>query len=139
MNNNKVDVKFIFDITDKVLWNTFKKNEIGDVLLPFVVIRRLDCMLVPVNEKIRKAYLDFKDKVNEDKLDPILRKAAGGLQFYNVSRHTLEALKENPKTIEIDFNNYMNGFNQEVRDIIDNFQLDKVIARLVKCGCGGQS
>jgi len=132
MSNNKVDVKFIFDITDKVLWNTFKKNEIGDVLLPFVVIRRLDCMLEPVNEKIRKAYQDFKDKVNEDKLDPILRKAAGGLQFYNVSRHTLEALKENPKTIEIDFNNYMNGFNQEVRDIIDNFQLEKVIARLVK-------
>jgi type I restriction enzyme M protein len=41
-------------------------------------------------------------------------------------------LKENPKTVEIDFNNYLNGFNKEVRDIIDNFQFDKVIARLVK-------
>ena len=132
MSNNKVDVKFIFDITDRVLRDTFRKNEIGDVLLPFVVIRRLDCILAPVNEKVRKAYQDFKDKVNEDRLDPILRKAAGGLQFYNTSKHTLEALKENSKTIEIDFNNYMNGFNPEVRDIIDNFQLDKVLARLVK-------
>lgn len=131
-NNNKVDVSFIFQITDKVLWNVFKKNEIGDVLLPFVVIRRLDCILDPVNTKVRSAYENFKQKVNEDKLDPILRKAAGGLQFYNTSKHTLESLKENPKTIEIDFNNYLNGFNKEVRDIIDNFQFDKVIARLVK-------
>ena len=132
MANNKVDVSFIFQITDRVLWNVFKKNEIGDVLLPFVVIRRLDCILDPVNLKVRAAYENFKEKVSEDKLDPILRKAAGGLQFYNTSKHTLESLKENPKTVEIDFNNYLNGFNKEVRDIIDNFQFDKVIARLVK-------
>lgn len=129
---NKPDVAFIFQITDKVLWNVFKKNEIGDVLLPFVVIRRLDCILEPVNTKVREAYNNFKDKVSEEKLNPILRKSAGGLQFYNTSKHTLETLKENPKTIEIDFNNYLNGFNAEVRDIIDNFQFDKVIARLVK-------
>ena len=132
MSNNKVDVSFIFQITDKVLWNTFKKNEIGDVLLPFVVIRRLDCILEDVNQKVRDAYNSFKDKVSEEKLDPILRKAAGGLQFYNTSKHTLDGLKENPRTIEIDFNNYLNGFNKEVKDIIENFQFDKVIARLVK-------
>lgn len=132
MSNNKIDVGFIFQITDKVLWNTFKKNEIGDVLLPFVVIRRLDCILDPVNQKVRDAYNSFKDKVSEEKLDPILRKAAGGLQFYNTSKHTLDGLKENPRTIEIDFNNYLNGFNKEVKDIIENFQFDKVIARLVK-------
>ncbi|MBK8711375.1 MAG: N-6 DNA methylase [Niastella sp.] len=138
MSNNKPDVKFIFEITDKVLWNTFRKNEIGDVLLPFVVIRRLDCILEPVNAKVRAAYENFKDKVGEDKLEPILRKATihpslpKGVQFYNTSRHTLESLKENPKTVEMDFNNYLNGFNAEVKDIIDNFQFDKVVARLVK-------
>src|SRR5687768_15482479 len=121
MSSRKVDVSFIFQITDRVLWNTFKKNEIGDVLLPFVVIRRLDCLLEPYNNKVREAYNKFKDKVTEEKLDPILRKAAGGSQFYNTSKHTLESLKENTKTIEIDFNNYLNGFNREVRDIIENF------------------
>ena len=130
--SNKVDVSFIFQITDKVLWNVFKKNEIGDVLLPFVVIRRLDCILDPVNAKVRDAYNSFKEKVNEDKLDPILRKAAGGLQFYNTSKHTLESLKENTKTIEIDFNNYLNGFNKEVRNILEYFQFEKVIGRLIK-------
>lgn len=131
-SNKKVDVSFIFQITDKVLWNVFKKNEIGEVLLPFVVLRRLDCILKPVNHKVRDSYNNFKDKVNEDKLAPILRKAAGGLDFFNISKHTLESLKEAPKTIEIDFNNYLNGFNAEVRDILENFQFDKVIARLVK-------
>lgn len=94
-----------------------------------LVIRRLDCILDPVNIKVREAYNNFKDKVSEEKLDPILRKAAGGLQFYNTSRHTLKSLRENPKTLEIDFDNFINGFNREVRDIIDNFQFDKVTGR----------
>lgn len=132
MTDKKADVSFIFEITNKVLWNTFKKNEIGDVLLPFVVLRRLDCILEPVNAKVREAHAKFKDKVSEDKLAPILRKAAGGLQFYNISKHTLASLLENPRTIDIDFNNYLNGFNQEVRDILENFQFTKVVARLLK-------
>ncbi len=133
-NDRRADVKFIFEITDKVLWNVFRKNEIGDVLLPFVVIRRLDCFLTDVNEKVRKAYNDFKDKVSDDKLEPILRKAADGLQFYNTSKHTLESLKENTKTIEIDFNNYIYGFNKGVTDILENFQFEKIVGRLVKNG-----
>ncbi|MGQ1890680.1 type I restriction-modification system subunit M [Thermophagus sp. OGC60D27] len=131
-NNSKVEVGFIWQITNDVLWNAFKKNEIGDVLLPFVVIRRLDCILEAVNEKVRKAYNDFHDKVAEDKLDPILRKAAGGLKFYNTSKHTLISLKDDPQNIEINFNNYLNGFNPDVREILDHFQFDKIVARLIK-------
>lgn len=130
--NQKPDVGFIWQITDDVLRDAFKKNEIGDVLLPFVVIRRLDCMLENVNEKVRKSYNDFKEKVSEDKLDPILKKASGGLTYYNTSKHTLNSLKDEPQYIEINFNNYLNGFNPEVRDILESFQFDKIIARLVK-------
>lgn len=130
--NQKPEVGFIWQITDDVLRDAFKKNEIGDVLLPFVVIRRLDCMLAEVNESVRKSYNDFRDKVSEDKLDPILKKAAGGLTYYNTSKHTLSSLKDEPQYIEINFNNYLNGFNPEVRDILESFQFDKIIARLVK-------
>lgn len=132
MTNQKVDVGFIWRITDDVLRDAFKKNEIGDVLLPFVVIRRLDCMLEAVNKNVREAYNKFHDKVSEDKLDPILKKAANGLTYYNTSKHTLHSLKDEPQYIEINFNNYINGFNPEVRDILESFQFDKVIARLVK-------
>ena len=131
-NNTKVEVGFIWQVTDIVLRDAFKKNEIGDVVLPFVVIRRLDCILDGLNENVRTTYHNFKDKVAEDKLDPILRKAAGGLKFYNVSNHTLHSLKDDARNIEINFNNYLNGFNQEVRDILDNFQFDKIVARLIK-------
>lgn len=132
MSIQRPDISFIFNITDKVLWNVFKKNEIGDVLLPFVVLRRLDCILKDKNENIRTAYENFKGKVADDKLAPILRKAAGGLNFYNTSRHTLDSLKESTKTIDIDFHNYLNGFNAIVIEILDNFQFEKVIARLQK-------
>ena len=130
--NTKVEVGFIWKITDDVLRDAFRKNEIGDVILPFVVIRRLDCILESVNEEVRAAYINFYEKVGEDRLDPILKKASGGLKFYNTSKHTLISLKDDPRNIEINFNNYRNGFNPEVRDILDNFQFDKVISRLIK-------
>ncbi len=132
MNDSKPVIDFIFRITNEVLWNTFKKSEIGDVMLPFVVLRRMDCRLADKKENVRNTYLNFKDKVNPDKLDPILRKAAGGLQFYNTSKYDLKGLTQEPQNIEINFSNYLNGFNVDVRDIMEYFQLDKIIARLVK-------
>jgi type I restriction enzyme M protein len=131
-NNNKVDVGFIWQITDDVLRDAFKKNEIGDVLLPFVVIRRLDCMLENVNQNVRDTYIKFYEKLNEDKLVPVLRKAAGDLKYYNTSKHTLHSLKDEPQYIEINFNSYLNGFNPEVREILENFQFEKIVSRLVK-------
>ena len=130
--NNDVEVGFIWQITDDVLRDTFRKNEIGDVVLPFVVLRRLDCILEPVNQKVREAFTRFQDKLSEEKLIPVLRKAAGGLKFYNTSKHTLHSLKDEPQYIEINFNNYLNGFNPEVREILESFQFGKIIARLSK-------
>lgn len=132
MSNNRVEVGFIWQITDDVLRDAFKKNEIGDVVLPFVVLRRLDCILETVNETVRATYNTYKTKIAEDKLDPILRKSAGGLKFYNVSKHNLNSLRDDARNIEINFNNYLNGFNQEVRDILENFQFDKIVSRLIK-------
>lgn len=131
-NNKKVEVGFIWQITDDVLRDAFKKNEIGDVVLPFVVLRRLDCILEPVNSKVRNAYTKFKDKISDDKLVPVLRKSAGNLKFYNTSKHTLHSLKDEPQYIEINFNNYLNGFNPEVQEILESFQFDKIVARLTK-------
>ena len=131
-SNTKVEVGFIWQITNDVLWNAFKKNEVGDIILPFVVLRRLDCILEPVNDKVRDAYNRFKDKLSDEKLIPILRKSAGNLKFYNTSKHTLNSLKDEPQYIEINFNNYLNGFNPEVREILESFQFDKIVSRLVK-------
>lgn len=133
-NNKKPDVGFVWKLTDDILRDTFKKNEIGEVILPFVVIRRLDCILKPYNEAVRKAYAQFRDKMNEQNLDKVLCQAAGRRKFYNVSKHTLVSLLDDARNIEINFKNYLNGFNKEVRDIITNFQFDKVVAKLVRNG-----
>lgn len=133
-NNKKPDVSFVWKITDDVLRDTFKKNEIGDVILPFVVIRRIDCILKPYNETVRKNYEQFKDKIADQNLEKVLFKAAGGKKFYNTSKHTLITLLDDARNCEINFKNYLNGFNKEVRDILTNFQFDKVIAKLIRNG-----
>jgi len=133
-NNKKPDVSFVWKITDDVLRDTFKKNEIGDVILPFVVIRRIDCILKPYNETVRKNYEQFKDKIADQNLEKVLFKAAGGKKFYNTSKHTLVTLLDDARNCEINFKNYLNGFNKEVQDILTNFQFDKVIAKLIRNG-----
>lgn len=133
-NNKKPDVSFVWKITDDVLRDTFKKNEIGDVILPFVVIRRIDCILKPYNETVRKNYEQFKDKIADQNLEKVLFKATGGKKFYNTSKHSLSTLLDDARNCEINFKNYLNGFNKEVRDILTNFQFDKVIAKLIRNG-----
>ena len=129
-NIHRPNVGFVWNITDVVLRDTFKKSEIGDVLLPFVVLRRIDCILEPYNKKVREQYEKFKDKISLEKLDPLLRKTAGALKFYNTSRHTLLSLHDDAKNISVNFDNYLDGFNSEVQRIFDCFQFDKVVARL---------
>ena len=129
-NIHRPDVGFVWNITDVVLRDTFKKSEIGEVILPFVVLRRMDCILEPYNKNVREQYEKFKDKIALDKLDPLLRKTAGDLKFYNTSKHTLLSLLDDAKNISVNFTNYMAGFNSEVRTIFECFQFDKVVARL---------
>ena len=132
--NKRPDVSFVWAITDNVLRDTFKKNEVGDVILPFIVIRRMDCILKPHNEMVRETYQKFAKRLDVGQLEPVLRRATGGLKFYNVSNFTLSSLLDDARNIELNFRNYINGFNDEVRDILNNYQFDKVVARLIRNG-----
>lgn len=133
MSDQRPNIDFLYRITNDVLWNTFKKNEIGDVMLPFVVLRRLDCILEPQKAAVRAAFEQFEDKVAPDKLGPILEKAAGQ-KFWNSSAYDLRKLAEDSGNVELNFRHYVNGFSFNVQDILENYQLDKVVARLVKNG-----
>lgn len=132
--NNKPDVGFVWRITDDVLRNTFKKNEIGDVLLPFVALRRIDCVLKPVNEKVRETYKQFVDKLTPERLEPVLLAATDGKKFYNISKYTFDTLLDDARNIAINFNTYINGFNNEIKDILGNFQFQTTVARLNRNG-----
>ncbi len=132
------DVSFVWNLLDVVLHFTFRHNELGKVILPFVVLRRIDCCLEPVNEKVRETYAKFKDALPPDKLELVLRKATAQngkmLPYYNTSKFSFSELLQDPINIDLNFRNYLNGFNQEVREILMNFQIEAVTARIIRAG-----
>ena len=98
---------------------------------PFLVLRRLDCILDEDGrkEKAIETYNQFKYQVSESALPPIIQRATN-TSFYNTSQYDLSRLKADPNNIYLNFENYIGGFSQDVRDIIENFNLDRFIERL---------
>ena len=131
-NNFTDKANFIWQVADDILRGAFKAHEYGDVILPFVVLRRLDLVLEPHKDAVIEQFEQFKDVLNDEQIVPVLRKAAGDKNFYNHSFYDLGKLAQDAGNIELNFNNYLNGYSANVREIIENFQLDKIIAKLVK-------
>jgi type I restriction enzyme M protein len=129
MSNHQELSNFIWGICDDVLRGLFKPHEYGDVVLPFVVLRRLDCVLEPQKDKVYDLYNQYKDKVKDP--TPIILDRIG-TTFFNTSKYDLRRLKQDTKNISLNFNNYLNGFNDSVKEILENFQLEKPIEKLRK-------
>lgn len=122
---------FIWGIADDVLRGLFKQHEYGDVILPFVTLRRLDCVLEPQKDEVVRMYADLKDRVNDP--SPIIFSKTG-LNFYNRSNYDLQRLKGAPNQLRVNFPYYLNGYSQNVSDILENFQLEKPVEKLIKNG-----
>ncbi len=120
---------FIWNIADDVLRGLFKNHEYGDVILPFVVLRRLDCVLEPNKDKVYELHQQYKDQIDDP--TPIILGNIG-TTFFNVSKYDLSRLKSDAKNIKLNLSNYLNGYSQNVLDIIEHFQLDKPIEKLTK-------
>jgi type I restriction enzyme M protein len=117
----------IWGIADDVLRGTFKPNEYGRIILPFVVLRRLDCVLEQDKKQAIEIYTSLKDSI--DNPEPaVLNKLK--LNFYNISNYDLEKLKSDPTNIKQNFENYIQGYSENVRDIIKNFNLQPLIDKL---------
>ena len=131
MANYQELANLVWNVADDVLRGLFKPHEYGDITLPFLVLRRLDCLLDEDGrkEKAINTYNQFSGKVPEDTLPPIILRETN-TSFYNTSQYDLSRLKADPNNIRLNFENYLNGFSQDVRDIIENFNLDGFIERL---------
>ena len=131
MANYQELANLVWNVADDVLRGLFKPHEYGDITLPFLVLRRLDCILDEDDRKDKaiQTYKQFKDHVPEEALPPIILKEINA-SFYNTSQYDLSRLTEDPTNIHLNFENYLNGFSQDVRDIIENFNLDRFIERL---------
>ncbi|MEI7677499.1 MAG: class I SAM-dependent DNA methyltransferase, partial [Bacteroidales bacterium] len=115
-------INFIWTVADDVLINKFLENQYQDVILPMTVLRRLDLALEPTKEKVLKTHEEFKSRI--DNLSGLLtsEQHGTGLAFYNTSPFTMKMLLDDPKNIDSNFLNYLNGFSENVQDIISKFK-----------------
>lgn len=126
VNHSEIS-SFIWNICDDVLRGLFRPHEYGDIILPFIVLRRLDCVLEPHKDSVIIMYNEYKSQV-EDPSPIILGRI--NTTFFNHSPYDLNRLKQDPQNISMNFNSYLNGYSDNVVEIIDNFQLDKPVEKL---------
>ena len=127
MSNHNEISSFIWNVCDDVLRGLFKQHEYGDVILPFVVLRRLDCVLEGKKDDIIKVHQEYKDKF--DDTSKIIHSKLN-LKFSNYSRYDLRRLKDEPNKLSENFYDYLSSFSTNVQDIIKNFGLQKHIDKL---------
>jgi type I restriction enzyme M protein len=118
----------IWSVAD-LLRGDFKQSEYGRVILPFTVLRRLDCVLAPSKSKV----LAEKKKREAAGLDPdpFLRRVSD-VKFYNVSALDLPTLMGDQDHIEPNLTSYVQGFSPEVREIFERFDFATQVSRLAK-------
>lgn len=123
---------FVWSIAE-ILRGDFKQSEYGKVILPFVVLRRLDCILESSKDAVLKANGNLPDGVDEATRDMILFGAVGGnVKVYNLSRFTFDKLRgQDPRQLHDNLVDYITKFSGNVRDIfLDKFLFTDQLKRL---------
>ncbi|WP_022684170.1 type I restriction-modification system subunit M [Sphingobium bisphenolivorans] len=119
---------FIWSVAD-LLRGDYKPSDYGSVILPFTVLRRLDCVLEETKTDVLAEYqLRSKAGLNPE---PFLRRKAG-VSFYNTSPMDLQKLLGDPDNIAANLTSYLQGFSPEVRDIFEKFEFHNQIDKLAR-------
>ncbi len=119
----------IWGICDDVLRDDFKRHEYGDIILPFLVLRRLDCVQEEHKDEVVRLYGELKDKF-DDPSNIIHTKLK--INFSNHSRYDLRRLVNEPSKLNENLLEYLRSFSPNIQDIIVNFKLDSWIEELEK-------
>ncbi len=126
--NVQKQANLIWNVAD-ILRGLYKPHEYGKVILPMTVIKRLHDTLLKTREEV------LKTAENTQSMNDVMRerflKDASGYSFYNTSLYTFETLLADPANIESNFRAYLNGFSENMQDILDNFKFDVEITTMV--------
>ena len=120
----------IWSIADKLV-GVYKPHEYGDVILPLTVLKRFDSVLAETKNKVLEMAKKYPETFAQR--DFILKETAGQ-KFYNTSKYDFKRLLDDPDNIEENFYNYINGYSDEVKDIIKNFDLNRQIKKMASNG-----
>ena len=111
-------VSLIWNIADDVLRDVFLRGQYRDVILPMIVLRRLDALLEPTKDEVEAS-------IKEDGIDPDILRDITGLPYYNTSKWTLSRLKAQATNSEAillsNFNEYLRGYSDNIKDILQKF------------------
>lgn len=123
---------FLWNIANDVLVHAFEKGKYKDIIMPMLVLRRIDVLLEPTKGKVleRKEQLDKFGVTNQDQTLCM----TSGFPFYNTSKFTLKSLtnETDPQRLKLNFIDYINGYSNDVLEIIEKFHLRQQIDNLTE-------
>lgn len=132
-SHNKL-VSFIWSIADDCLRDVYVRGKYRDVILPMVVLRRLDALLEPTKEAVLDELVFQRDEAGFTEWDENGLKQASGYVFYNTSKWTLQKLHNtatnSQQLLQANFEDYLGGFSPNVKEIIDKFKLKSQIKHM---------
>ena len=117
----------IWSIAD-LLRGDYKQSEYQKVILPLVVLRRLDCVLEPTKSAVLARLAALQGKIAN--VGPILESITGLPDVYNTSRLTLRAILADPAQVAGNLRAWIAAFDPETRDVIDKFDFVAQVGRL---------
>ena len=125
-SHNKL-VSFIWSIADDCLRDVYVRGKYRDVILPMIVLRRLDALLEPTKDAVLEELAFQRDEAGFTEWDEVGLREASGYVFYNTSTYTLQKLKDtatnSQQILQANFEDYLNGFSPNVKEIIEKFKL----------------
>src|SRR5690554_5168125 len=134
-SHNKL-VSFIWSIADDCLRDVYVRGKYRDVILPMVVLRRLDALLEPTKEAVLEELAFQRDIAEFTEWDENGLREASGFVFYNTSKWTLQLLHStatNSQQILLsNFEEYLNGFSPNVKEIVDKFKLRSQVRHMAE-------
>ena len=114
----------------EILRGPYKQKDYGDIILPFVLLRRIGRVLEPTKDKVLKEYEKIK-KLDESFVDAKLNKISGH-GFHNKTKHDMRSLLDDPDNIHKNLTQYIKGFSDNIKDIFENFNFIDIIKELDK-------
>ena len=131
--HNKL-VSFIWSIADDCLRDVYVRGKYRDVILPMVVLRRLDALLEPTKAAVMEELTFQRDEAKFTEWDENGLRQASGYVFYNTSEWTLQRLHDtatnNQQILQANFEDYLNGYSSNVKEIIEKFKLKSQIRHM---------
>ncbi|WP_434779943.1 type I restriction-modification system subunit M [Enterococcus thailandicus] len=114
--------------TADILRNLYKRHEYGKVILPMTIIKRLHDTLLPTQKAVLEAAKQHEN-MNVTMRNRFMSKASG-YSFFNTSTYNFDKLLADPENIEDNFHAYLNGFSDNMQDILENFEFGNEITKM---------